>query len=92
MDLQTAEQKINEIRSLLNQYGYEYYVLDKPSVPDAEYDRLMQELLELEEKFPQLKTPDSPSLRVGGAVLDLFEKVEHRTPMLSLAMLLMSRT
>ena len=84
MDLQIAEQKINELRSLLNQYGYEYYVLDKPTVPDAEYDRLMQELLEIEAKFPELKTPDSPSIRVGGEVLDLFEKVEHRTPMLSL--------
>jgi len=84
MDLQTAELKISEIRSLLNQYGYEYYVLDKPSVPDSEYDRLMQELLELEGEFPQLKTPDSPSERVGGAVLDMFVKVEHRTPMLSL--------
>ncbi|MEH7334065.1 NAD-dependent DNA ligase LigA [Neobacillus drentensis] len=84
MDLQIAEQKINELRNLLNQYGYEYYVLDAPTVPDAEYDRLMQELLELEEKFPQLKTQDSPTVRVGGAVLDVFEKVEHRTPMLSL--------
>lgn len=84
MDLQIAEQKVNELRNLLNQYGYDYYVLDQPSVPDAEYDQLMQELMELEEKFPQLKTPDSPSVRVGGAVLDVFEKVEHRTPMLSL--------
>ena len=84
MDLQTAELKVNELRNLLNQYGYEYYVLDKPSVPDAEYDRLMQELLEIEAKFPELKTPDSPSIRIGGDVLDLFEKVEHRTPMLSL--------
>ena len=84
MDLQTAELKVNELRNLLNQYGYEYYVLDKPSVPDAEYDRLMQELLEIETKFPELKTPDSPSIRIGGDVLDLFEKVEHRTPMLSL--------
>jgi DNA ligase (NAD+) len=84
MDLQTAELKVNELRSLLNQYGYEYYVLDKPTVPDAEYDRLMQELLEIEATFPELKTPDSPSVRVGGKVLDLFEKVEHRSPMLSL--------
>ncbi len=84
MDLQIAEQKISELRSLLNQYGYEYYVLDQPTVPDAEYDRLMQELLEIESTFPELKTPDSPSIRVGGEVLDLFEKVEHRTPMLSL--------
>jgi DNA ligase (NAD+) len=84
MDLHAEQQRINELRSLLNQYGYEYYVLDKPSVPDSEYDRLMRELLDLEEKFPELKTPDSPSVRVGGAVLDMFEKVEHRTPMLSL--------
>jgi DNA ligase (NAD+) len=84
MDLQTAERKVNEIKTLLNQYGYEYYVLDKPTVPDAEYDRLMMELIELEEKFPNLKTPDSPSERVGGKILDLFEKVEHRTLMLSL--------
>jgi DNA ligase (NAD+) len=85
MDLQTAEQRVKELKSLLTQYGYEYYVLDKPSVPDAEYDRLMQELLALEEEFPQLKTADSPSQRVGGAVLEQFEKVEHRIPMLSLA-------
>ncbi len=85
MDLQNTAEKIDELRSLLNQYGYEYYVLDKPSVPDAEYDRLMKELLELEEQFPELKTPDSPSVRVGGTVLDLFEKVVHRTPLLSLA-------
>lgn len=84
MDLQIAEQKISELRSLLNQYGYEYYVLDQPSVPDAEYDKLMHELIEIEERFPELKTPDSPSVRVGGSVLDVFEKVEHRTPMLSL--------
>jgi DNA ligase (NAD+) len=84
MDLQSAEKRIDELRSQLNHYGYEYYVLDKPSVPDAEYDKLMQELIELEELFPQLKTADSPSLRVGGTILDMFEKVEHRTPMLSL--------
>lgn len=84
MDLQLAQQKVTEIRTQLNQYGFEYYVLDKPSVPDAEYDRLMNELLELEGEFPELKSADSPTQRVGGTVLDLFEKVEHRTPMLSL--------
>lgn len=84
MDLQLAQQKINELRKLINQYGYEYYVLDKPTVPDSEYDRLMNELLGLEEQFPELKTPDSPTQRVGGSVLEMFEKVEHRTPMLSL--------
>ncbi|CEG25406.1 NAD-dependent DNA ligase LigA [Bacillus sp. B-jedd] len=85
MDLQTAESKIRELQTLLHQYGYEYYVLDKPSVPDAEYDRLLRELIELEEKFPQFKTPDSPTVRVGGAILDMFEKVRHKSPMLSLA-------
>lgn len=85
MDLQTAETKIRELQTLLHQYGYEYYVLDKPSVPDAEYDRLLRELIELEEQFPQFKTPDSPTVRVGGAVLDMFEKVRHKSPMLSLA-------
>lgn len=84
MDLQTAEQKVIELRGLLNQYGYEYYVLDKPSVPDAEYDRLMRELIELEENFPELKSTDSPTVRVGGPVLDVFEKVVHQIPLLSL--------
>ncbi|ALC92501.1 aromatic ring-opening dioxygenase LigA [Bacillus sp. FJAT-18017] len=84
MDLQAAEMKVRELQTLLHQYGYEYYVLDKPSVPDAEYDRLLRELIELEEMYPQFKTPDSPTVRVGGAVLDMFEKVRHRSPMLSL--------
>ena len=84
MDLEIAAKKMDELKSLLNQYGYEYYVLDQPTVPDAEYDKLMRELLELEVQFPDLKTPDSPSVRVGGVVLDLFEKVEHRFPLLSL--------
>ncbi|MGD6854954.1 NAD-dependent DNA ligase LigA [Bacillus infantis] len=84
MDLQNAEAKVKELHNLLNQYGYEYYVLDKPSVPDAEYDRLLKELVELENEHPQLKTADSPTQRVGGEILDMFEKVEHQTPMLSL--------
>jgi DNA ligase (NAD+) len=84
MDRQSAENRINELHELLNQYNYEYHVLDKPSVPDSEYDQLLRELIELEDLFPDLKTSDSPSQRVGGAILDAFEKVEHRTPMLSL--------
>jgi DNA ligase (NAD+) len=79
-----SEARIKELQDLLNQYNYEYHVLDKPSIPDAEYDRLLKELLSLEEQFPALKTLDSPTERVGGAVLDSFKKVEHRTPMLSL--------
>ncbi|MDT9027644.1 NAD-dependent DNA ligase LigA [Rossellomorea yichunensis] len=84
MDRQSAGKRINELHELLNQYNYEYHVLDKPSVPDSEYDQLLRELIELEDQFPDLKTSDSPSQRVGGAILDAFEKVEHRTPMLSL--------
>ncbi|MFI8576357.1 NAD-dependent DNA ligase LigA [Rossellomorea aquimaris] len=84
MDRQSAENRINELHELLNQYNYEYHVLDKPSVSDSEYDQLLRELIDLEGQFPDLKTSDSPSQRVGGAILDAFEKVEHRTPMLSL--------
>ncbi|WP_077620429.1 NAD-dependent DNA ligase LigA [Bacillus sinesaloumensis] len=84
MEKVAAEQRVHELHELLNQYNYEYHVLDKPSVPDAEYDRLMRELLQLEDEFPELKTEDSPSVRVGGQVLDSFQKVEHQIPMLSL--------
>lgn len=84
MDVTTAEKRIAELQKLLNQYNYEYHVLDQPSVPDSEYDRLLKELIALEEQFPEFKTPDSPTERVGGTVLDMFQKVEHKTPMLSL--------
>lgn len=80
-----AMERIEELRRLLNQYNYEYYVLDRPSISDAEYDRLMQELIALEEQYPEFKTKDSPSQRVGGQALDAFQKVEHHVPMLSLA-------
>ncbi|WP_347552597.1 NAD-dependent DNA ligase LigA [Pseudalkalibacillus hwajinpoensis] len=76
--------RIEELRQLLNHYNYEYHVLDQPSVPDAEYDRMMNELLSLEEENPELQTNDSPTQRVGGAPLQGFQKVEHRVPMLSL--------
>lgn len=79
------EKKINELRKQLHHYNHQYYVLDNPSVPDAEYDRLMNELIKLEEAHPELITPDSPTQRVGAKPLDVFEKVEHTTPMLSLA-------
>lgn len=84
MEFETAKLRVQELRDLLNQYGYEYYVLDQPSVPDAEYDKLMNELIEIEESFPELKTADSPTQRIGGQVLDAFEKVQHQTSMLSL--------
>lgn len=77
-------ERVEELRQMLNQYGYEYYVLDRPSVPDSEYDRLMNELIQIETDYPELRTPDSPTQRVGGAPLDAFVKVTHDTPMLSL--------
>lgn len=85
MDFQQAEKRAEELRKLLNQYNYEYFVLDKPSVTDQEYDRLMQELKEIEEKYPQLIDPLSPTQRVGGEVLSGFQKVVHLVPMLSLS-------
>ena len=84
MDQQAAEKRVQELHVQLNQLNYEYHVLDQPTVSDAEYDQLLRELINLEESFPQLKSPDSPTQRVGGAVLDMFEKVQHQSPMLSL--------
>lgn len=84
MEQNLAEKRVKELHNLLNQYGYEYYVLDNPSVPDAEYDALLNELIHLEEQFPSLKTNDSPSQRIGGEILDMFSKVQHQKPMLSL--------
>jgi DNA ligase (NAD+) len=78
------KKRAEELRTLLHQYNYEYYVLDKPSVPDAEYDRLLRELMLIEQEHPELQTPDSPTVRVGGQAADKFEKVTHRIPMLSL--------
>lgn len=79
------EKRIKELTALLEKYNYEYYVLDNPSVTDAEYDRLMQELMALEDKYPELRSPLSPSQRVGGIVQDEFQKVTHKRMMLSLA-------
>lgn len=73
-----------QLRRLLHQYGHEYYVLDAPSVPDAEYDRIFRELQALEAAHPDLLTADSPTQRVGGAALPSFNSVIHRVPMLSL--------
>lgn len=83
INLQVKE-RAEEIRTLLHQYNYEYYVLDKPSVPDAEFDKLLRELILIEQDNPELQTPDSPTVRVGGQAADKFEKVTHVVPMLSL--------
>lgn len=79
-----AKNRIEELKSLLNKYSYEYYVLDNPSITDFEFDQLMKELISLENEYPDLKTQDSPTQRVGGEVSEKFEKVRHDIPMLSL--------
>ncbi|MGB1199697.1 MAG: NAD-dependent DNA ligase LigA [Thalassotalea sp.] len=76
--------RVTELHQLLNQYNHQYYVLDQPTVPDVEYDRLMRELIALETATPALKTIDSPSQRVGGEALKSFTQVTHQLPMLSL--------
>jgi DNA ligase (NAD+) len=81
----TPKERAQEIANLLEKYNYEYYVLDNPSVSDAEYDRLMQELIALEKANPELANPLSPTQRVGGLVQDQFKKVTHQRSMLSLA-------
>lgn len=85
MEIEQVKKRIEELKALINRYNYEYYVLDQPTVSDYEYDQLMKELIELETKYPEFQTEDSPTRRVGGMVLDQFEKVVHRTPMLSLS-------
>ena len=81
---QTLVEQIKQLHQQINQYNHQYYVLDQPSVPDAEYDRLMVKLIALEQTYPQLKTLDSPSQKVGGQPLKAFTQVTHQIPMLSL--------
>ena len=77
-------EQISQLRAQLEEHNHNYYVLDAPSIPDAEYDRLMRELSTLEQANPEFQSPDSPSQKVGGAALDKFEQVTHQVPMLSL--------
>ncbi len=79
-----AEERLKALRAEIEYHNYRYYVLDDPVIPDAEFDRLMQELLALEAAWPDLVTPDSPSQRVGAAPAKEFREVQHRLPMLSL--------
>jgi len=81
---QTAAERIAQLRSEIDAHNYRYYVLDEPSVPDAEYDRLFKELRALEAEHPELVTPESPTQRVGGEALAAFGQVRHEVPMLSL--------
>ncbi|WP_232697582.1 NAD-dependent DNA ligase LigA [Brevibacillus daliensis] len=84
MDRLTAEQKIIELSKLIEEHNRHYHLEDNPQITDQEYDQLMRELQDLEDHFPDLVAPDSPTQRVGSTPLSAFEKVEHKTPMLSL--------
>ncbi|MGH7600008.1 MAG: NAD-dependent DNA ligase LigA, partial [bacterium] len=79
-----AQTEIDKLRKELTYHSYRYYVLDDPEISDAEYDRMFRKLQALEEKFPELVTPDSPTQRVGAAPLEEFETVTHTIPMVSL--------
>ncbi|MGZ8571584.1 MAG: NAD-dependent DNA ligase LigA, partial [Actinomycetota bacterium] len=83
-ELAAAKVRVEELRTEINHHSYRYHVLDDPEVSDAEYDDLIRELVELEDRFPVLVTPDSPTQRVGSPPADLFAPVIHRAPMLSL--------
>nr|AKZ66530.1 LigA [Francisella tularensis subsp. novicida] len=80
----SISEQINHFRTILEQHNYNYYVLDTPSIPDSEYDRLLRELSALENEHPEFLTADSPTQKVGGAALSKFEQVAHQVPMLSL--------
>ncbi|MGF2097596.1 NAD-dependent DNA ligase LigA [Mammaliicoccus lentus] len=82
--MEELKSRVDELHHLLHKFNYEYHVLDNPSVPDSEYDKLLHELISIEEEHPELKRSDSPTVRVGGPPLSQFEKINHDTPMLSL--------
>lgn len=85
LNMDGAKNKIEQLKHIIEEHNRNYYVLDQPSISDFEYDALMQELIALEEEFPQYRTADSPTQRVGGAVLSEFEQVVHAVQMQSLA-------
>jgi len=81
---EAARERAASLRSLVERHAHRYYVVDDPEISDTEYDRLFRELVDLETEYPGLQDPDSPTQRVGGAPLDSFRKVQHKTQMLSL--------
>jgi DNA ligase (NAD+) len=81
----SPEERAAELRRELEHHNHRYYVLDDPEISDAEYDALLNELRDLEAEHPELRTPDSPTQRVGAEPLDKFPEVRHLQPMLSLA-------
>ena len=83
--MKQIQEEIFKLVSLLNKYSYEYYVEDNPQITDTKYDTLYKQLEKLEEKYPELILENSPTQRVGDRVLDEFEKITHKIPMLSLS-------
>ena len=83
--MEDAKKRIQELTSILRQANYEYYNMDNPSITDQEYDKYLRELINLEEKYPLLADPNSPTKRVGGEAIDKFVKVKHSIPMISLS-------
>lgn len=81
---ESLSDQARRLRAELTQHAYQYYTLDQPTIPDAEYDKLFRQLQDLEHNYPELKTADSPTLRIGGAILPEFSQVQHTVPMLSL--------
>ncbi len=85
LPLQAASEEWKQLKQQIEEHNYQYYVLDRPTIPDYEYDQLMDRLLQIEQQFPELMTDDSPSQKVGGQPLSQFVKVDHLQPMYSLA-------
>ena len=79
-----VEKRVKELTDILNKANYDYYIKDNPTITDQEFDKYLKELIELEMEYPYLKKNDSPTVRVGGDVIDGFNKVSHNIPMLSI--------
>ncbi len=84
MDKESIRSRIENLRKQINYHNYRYYVLDDPVISDKEYDSMLKELIELEKNNPEFFDENSPTVRVGGDVLNKFQKVEHKIPMMSL--------
>ncbi len=85
MVTEAIKKRVEKLREEIEYHNYRYYILDQPEISDAQYDRLMRELEKLEEQYPELRSPNSPTQRVGAPPLEAFEIVRHTIPMLSLA-------
>ena len=85
MTQKQPEARAKELRALIDEANYRYYVLDDPQLTDAEWDALLRELIDIEDRYPELRTPDSPTQRVGAAPSEKFAPYEHHSPMLSLS-------